>query len=356
MRIDFLPIAASSLVYLSGLVVLSSCKSCEEAEPERRTGSVSQASAYSTMRPVTEDGYEVIEATPAARRRQQQKRAEEDRGIEHLALEPTEPDPHNGSFTIEEAVEGLGTDGTLIAEINTTFGTVLCDLYTEETPNTVANFVGLARGRRQWWDARAGQWRRRPYYNDTRFHRVVPGYLIQGGDYLNGRDGPIGYTIDDEPHDELSHNRAGQLCMASTGVNENAAQFFITDGPAPQLDEDTQFTIFGQWPKPRRHLSDCSRPPERRRAHDTGGNSRHSSASSAWRSRPSQGHSAARTGRLRSGDKPVRSHGSARGRHSRGGGPGSVPSRTWACSRGHPARHHSHRSTSPDKSPLAAVC
>jgi peptidyl-prolyl cis-trans isomerase A (cyclophilin A) len=136
-------------------------------------------------------------------------------------------------------------DGQLVAEINTDLGTIFCDLHADRVPNTVANFIGLARGRRAWWDARAGQWVNRPAYRDTKFHRVIPGYMIQGGDYLGDGTGKVGYTIPDETHPTLtSHDRAGQLCMANTAPNENGAQFFITDGPAPRLDGS--YTIFGQ--------------------------------------------------------------------------------------------------------------
>ena len=228
------------------------CGGCED-EPSRveeevvreQGGSVAKAAAI-TKNSRTEDGYEVISVTPAMRRRNAEKAEQEARDREHLVLEPTEPDPENGEFTLEEAVVGLGTDGTLVAEISTTLGTMFCDLYAEKTPRTVANFVGLARGLRPWWDARHGQWRRFRYYDRGIFHRVIPEYLIQTGDYLHGGEGPVGYSIADEPHDSLRHDRAGQLCMASADVDKNSAQFFITDGARPDLDTDSRFTIFGQ--------------------------------------------------------------------------------------------------------------
>ncbi|MEO0325699.1 MAG: peptidylprolyl isomerase, partial [Myxococcota bacterium] len=103
-----------------------------------------------------------------------------------------------------------------------------------------------ARGKRPWWDARHGQWRTAPAYNRTTFHRVIPDYLVQGGDYLGDGTGTIGVTIPDEPHPRLTHDRAGLLCMASMEVDENGAQWFITDGAAPELDDDTRYTIFGR--------------------------------------------------------------------------------------------------------------
>ncbi|MBX3270078.1 MAG: peptidylprolyl isomerase [Sandaracinaceae bacterium] len=190
-------------------------------------------------------------ATPPQARRDERR----------LIREPNSPDPEAGEFTLEEAVVGLPIDGSLIVEINTTFGPILCELHADRAPNTVANFIGLARGLRPWWDARAGEWRRTPYYEGLTFHRVVPGFLVQGGDYLGDGTGTVGYTIADEPHDTLSHDRAGQLCMANRdGPNTAGAQFFLTDGPAPQLDAGGS-TIFGQC-RPLHVISQLARVPQ----------------------------------------------------------------------------------------------
>lgn len=179
----------------------------------------------------------------------------------NLIREPNAPDPEGGEFTLEEAVVGLPIDGALIVEIVLGMGTILCELYPDRAPNTVANFVGLIRGLRPWWDARAGSWRTEPYYHNLSFHRVVPEYLIQGGDYLGDGTGTVGYTIPDEPHDTLSHDRAGQLAMANhTGPNTAGAQFFITDGAAPQLDEGG-YTIFGEC-VPTELVSQVARVPQ----------------------------------------------------------------------------------------------
>ncbi|HJL25465.1 MAG TPA: peptidylprolyl isomerase, partial [Polyangiaceae bacterium LLY-WYZ-15_(1-7)] len=228
-------------------LALGGCGGCEEdaaaseegnGEGFAQRGSVGNAEKI-LARPRTPDGYEIIEAP---RRPAREEREEH----QNLVREPTSPDPHGGSFSLDEAVEGLGTDGTLVAELNTTLGTIFCDLYAEKVPNTVANFIGLARGKRRWWDARAAEWRRRPAYDGTTFHRVIPDYLIQGGDYLGDGSGTVGYTIPNEPHAELAHDREGLLCMATEGEDGNGAQFFITDGATPDLDEDDRFTIFGR--------------------------------------------------------------------------------------------------------------
>jgi peptidyl-prolyl cis-trans isomerase A (cyclophilin A) len=184
------------------------------------------------------------------------------RDDERLIREPNTPDPEAGEFSLEEAVAGLPIDGSLVAEIGTDFGTVFCDLYADRVPHTVANFVGLARGLRPWWDARGGEWVRRPYYRGLTFHRVIPGYLVQGGDYLGDGTGTVGYTIPDEPHDTLAHDRAGQLAMANhEGPDTSGAQFFFTDGPAPQLDGQG-YTIFGQC-RPQHVISQLARVPQR---------------------------------------------------------------------------------------------
>lgn len=179
-----------------------------------------------------------------------------------LRREPNAPDPERGDFTLEEAVVGMPIDGTLVAEIGTDLGTLLCDLYADRAPRTVANFIGLARGIRPWWDARAGEWVRRPYFRGLTFHRVIPGYLVQGGDYLGDGTGTVGYTLPDELHDTLSHDRAGLLCMANhEGPNSAGAQFFLTDGPAPQLDRDGGYTIFGDC-QPLHVVSQIARVPQ----------------------------------------------------------------------------------------------
>lgn len=227
---------------MGALLVLVGCaRGCED---DSSGGGGNGAGGSQAKRVVTEDGYEVVLADPSGRIDPPTKNQPTKQQRDRLIRTPTSPDPEGGQYTLEEAVEGLGTDGTLIAEINTDLGTIFCDLYGDKTPNTVANFVGLARGRRPWWDARAGAWVTRPMYSGTTFHRVIPGYMIQGGDYLGDGSGTIGYTIPDEVRPELIHDRAGLLCMAREEANENGGQFFITDGAAAQLDGS--YTIFGR--------------------------------------------------------------------------------------------------------------
>lgn len=239
---------ASAMVFFC----LAGCGGCEEDTAEEpnvisaANGTVANA-PDPTKRLRTPDGYEVIEASDAMRRQHQARAEQQGRDRERWVLTPTTPDPENGDFTLEEAVVGLPTDGSLVAEIDTTLGTIFCDLFADKVPRTVANFIGLARGVRPWWDPRRGEWRRaEPYYDGTLFHRVIPGYLVQGGDIFGDGTGSPGYSIPDEPHPEMTHDRAGLLCMASSDTNENGAQFFITDGATPDLDADSRFTIFGR--------------------------------------------------------------------------------------------------------------
>ena len=97
---------------------------------------------------------------------------------------PSDDDPAKGNFTLEEATKGLPGSGPLTAKIETTLGTFTCELYDKQAPITVANFVGLARGLRPWKDPKTGKWVKKPFYDGLIFHRVIPGFMIQGGDPL----------------------------------------------------------------------------------------------------------------------------------------------------------------------------
>lgn len=152
-------------------------------------------------------------------------------------------DPKRGVFTLQEATRGLRGDGPLVADIATSLGTLRCTLFDDRAPNTVANFVGLARGLRPWQTA-DGKWAKRSAYDGTLFHRIIRGFMIQGGDPLGTGEGEPGYVIPDEIWPGATHDRRGQLAMANRGPHTNGMQFFITDGAARHLDGG--FTIFGQ--------------------------------------------------------------------------------------------------------------
>jgi peptidyl-prolyl cis-trans isomerase A (cyclophilin A) len=153
------------------------------------------------------------------------------------------PDPMP-AWTLPQALAGLAGAGPLMAKLETTKGPIECKLYEDKAPLAVAHFVGLARALRPWKNA-SGEWVKTNAYDGTKFHRIWAGYMIQGGDFINGDGtGEPGFTFRDEVWPGMRHDRAGQLCAASAGANRNGAQFFITDGPAPHLD--TGFTIFGE--------------------------------------------------------------------------------------------------------------
>lgn len=131
-----------------------------------------------------------------------------------------------------------------VAELHTSHGTITVELFEERAPRTVENFVGLSTGEQEWEDPETGEVRDDPLYSDVLFHRVIAGFMIQGGDPTGtGRGGP-GYTFDDEFHPELQHDGPGILSMANAGPDTNGSQFFITLDAQPHLDE--KHAVFGQ--------------------------------------------------------------------------------------------------------------
>lgn len=163
-----------------------------------------------------------------------------------IVRQPTSPDPVGGKFTLAEALKGLPAKGTLTATIDTSAGSIVCKLFDDKAPNTVANFIGLARGLRPFWDGYSAAWVKRPLYDGTSFHRVIPDFMIQGGDLYGDGSGEVGYVIPDELAKGLSHDRAGLLCMANRGPNTNGGQFFITDAATPHLTQMNSYSIFGE--------------------------------------------------------------------------------------------------------------
>jgi peptidyl-prolyl cis-trans isomerase A (cyclophilin A) len=178
-----------------------------------------------------------------------------------VVRQPSAPDPLGGKFTLAEATAELPKKGALTATIETSAGTIECKLYEDKAPNTVANFVGLARGLRPFWDGRAAAWVKRPLYDGTSFHRVIPDFMIQGGDQYNDGTGEVGYVIPDELAPGLSHDRAGLLCMANRGPNTNGGQFFITDAATPHLTQMKSYSIFGEC-KPLDVIAKIARAPK----------------------------------------------------------------------------------------------
>jgi peptidyl-prolyl cis-trans isomerase A (cyclophilin A) len=136
-------------------------------------------------------------------------------------------------------------DPGLYATINTSMGPIVCVLYEKESPITVKNFTALARGGKAWTDPKTGQKTMRALYTGTMFHRVIPGFMIQGGDPLGTGMGDGGLTpIPDEFDPSLKFDKPGRLAMANAGPRTGTCQFFITEVPTPHLDG--KHTIFGQ--------------------------------------------------------------------------------------------------------------
>ena len=132
----------------------------------------------------------------------------------------------------------------LYATLKTNHGDIVIRLLPNHAPKTVANFVGLADGTREWTDPRTGKTSYDKLYDGTVFHRVISGFMIQGGDPLgNGTGGP-GYEFADEFHPDLAFDKPYLLAMANAGPGTNGSQFFITVGKTPHLNR--KHTIFGE--------------------------------------------------------------------------------------------------------------
>ena len=131
----------------------------------------------------------------------------------------------------------------IYAKFDTTEGSFTIRLFDKEAPNTVANFVGLAEGTKEWKHPGTGEKKKAPYYDGIIFHRVIDGFMIQGGDPLGKGYGGPGYKFADEFHPSLRHSKPGILSMANAGPNTNGGQFFITLAPTRHLDG--AHTVFG---------------------------------------------------------------------------------------------------------------
>ncbi|MGE0704424.1 MAG: peptidylprolyl isomerase [Vicinamibacterales bacterium] len=132
----------------------------------------------------------------------------------------------------------------LHAHFTTSEGNFTVRLFDEEVPNTVANFVGLADGTKEWTEPRSGKKVQRPFFDGLTFHRIIDNFMIQGGDPLGTGTGGPGYRFGDEFHPRLRHSKPGVLSMANAGPNTNGSQFVITLVPTPWLDN--KHSVFGE--------------------------------------------------------------------------------------------------------------
>jgi peptidyl-prolyl cis-trans isomerase A (cyclophilin A) len=134
--------------------------------------------------------------------------------------------------------------GDLYAVFQTSRGNIVIKLFDKDAPKTVANFVGLAEGKTEWIDPRNGQKSKARLYDGTSFHRVIPQFMIQGGDPLGTGTGGPGYKFEDEFSSGKKFDKPGLLAMANAGPGTNGSQFFITEVATPHLNN--RHTIFGE--------------------------------------------------------------------------------------------------------------
>ncbi len=133
---------------------------------------------------------------------------------------------------------------TLQAIIHTNLGDINCNLFPDHAPKTVENFIGLSEGTKEWTDPRVNVKTTEPLYKDIVFHRIITGFMIQGGDPLGTGTGGPGYSFNDEAHPELTFYKPYLLAMANSGPNTNGSQFFITVAATTWLN--FKHTIFGE--------------------------------------------------------------------------------------------------------------
>ena len=179
-----------------------------------------------------------------------------DKGVETAMkriFDPDQPSPPSAEILsqvkapvaadLETYSKTIPGKGELIATIKTNVGTVRCQLLSAKAPMTVANFVGLATGKKPWLDPKSGKLQKnKPYYDGIIFHRVIPDFMIQGGDPTGTGTGGPGYTFGDETSPDVKM-APGVLAMANAGPSTNGSQFFITEGTPSYLDG--KHTIFG---------------------------------------------------------------------------------------------------------------
>ncbi len=138
----------------------------------------------------------------------------------------------------------MSVEAAQVAVIETSKGTITAELFADKTPVTVANFVDLATGKKEYKDSKTGQMKKSNFYDGLVFHRVIPDFMIQGGDPLGTGTGGPGYQFQDEFVPTMGFDKPGKLAMANSGPATNGSQFFITVKATPWLNG--RHTIFGQ--------------------------------------------------------------------------------------------------------------
>jgi len=164
-----------------------------------------------------------------------------------LAVSQTKPATHSTAKKPATASSAVAPAPEPI--IDTTAGKLTCTLFPKKAPIGVANFIGLATGTKDWTNPSTGRKMHGvPLYNGTIFHRVIPQFMIQGGDPIGSGQGDPGYKFKNETSPDLTFDRPGRLAYANAGPDTNGSQFFITEVPYPSLDGN--YTIFGQCDEP----------------------------------------------------------------------------------------------------------
>lgn len=157
------------------------------------------------------------------------------------APKPTEPLPDAPEATQAAMIHPNGPSVVM----DTSMGPITCQFFAKQAPKTVANFIDLAQGTKDWTDPTTQKkMRDKPLYDGTIFHRVIPEFMIQGGDPTGTGSGDPGYQFEDELDPDLNFDVPGRLAMANSGPNTNGSQFFITEVPTEHLNQ--HHTIFGQ--------------------------------------------------------------------------------------------------------------
>ena len=227
----------ASLVFALALAACKATPPEPTPEPARNSPEQAQGGAQTPVKKPADDSQRAapVRPTPPPRGKVAAK------PVASVVASPD--DPVKGVWSLADATKGLPAGKQIIATIETSLGNLECKLYDDKAPISVANFVGLARGLRPW-KTPEGAWEKKPAYDGTPFHRIIKGFMIQGGDAKKNGSGEAGYVIPDEVWEGATHDRAGLLCMANRGPNTNSAQFFITDAAAYHLDNG--YTIFGE--------------------------------------------------------------------------------------------------------------
>jgi len=151
--------------------------------------------------------------------------------------------PDSPGASIQPRVAAVPTGPTVV--LDTTVGRLTCKLFDKEAPLATANFIQLAEGTKDWTDPNTNKKvHGQRFYDGTTFHRVIPGFMIQGGDRKGDGTGDAGYYFENEVSPNLTFDVAGRLAMANAGPNTNGTQFFITEAPQPELDG--KYSLFGQ--------------------------------------------------------------------------------------------------------------